>query len=93
MLTPRKIKEITHFLRNPNHINKISYMLSEIWLPNLWSFLVTYLFPTSRFYLMKLTQTHHFCVRKTLQSIQILQLYLKKKFRHMYFPMNFNKLF
>ena len=29
-LIPRKIKEIIHFLRNPNHINKISYMLPEI---------------------------------------------------------------
>ena len=34
-LTPRKIKETIHSLKNPNHINKISYMLPEIWLPNL----------------------------------------------------------
>ena len=32
---PRKIKETIHCLKNPNHINKISYMLPEIWLPNL----------------------------------------------------------
>ena len=35
-LIPRKIKETIHSLKNPNHINKISYMLPEIWLPNLW---------------------------------------------------------
>ena len=34
-LIPRKIKETIHSLRNPNHINKISYMLPEIWLTNL----------------------------------------------------------
>ena len=34
-LIPRKIKETTHSLKNPNHINKISYMLPEICLPNL----------------------------------------------------------
>ena len=33
-LIPRKIKETVHFLENPNHINKISYMFPEIWLPN-----------------------------------------------------------
>ena len=33
---PRKIKETIHCLRNPNHINKFSYMLPEIWLPNLY---------------------------------------------------------
>ena len=33
-LIPRKIKEIMHSLKNPNYINKISYMLLEIWLPN-----------------------------------------------------------
>ena len=32
---PRKMKETIHFLKNPNHINKISYLLSEILLPNL----------------------------------------------------------
>ena len=35
-LVPRKIKETIHYLRNPNHIKNISYMLPEIWLPNLW---------------------------------------------------------
>ena len=35
-LIPRKIKESIHSLKNPNHINKISYMLPEIWLPNLY---------------------------------------------------------
>ena len=33
-LIPRKIKETIHSLKNPNHINKISYLLPEIWLPN-----------------------------------------------------------
>ena len=35
-LIPTKIKETIYSLKNPNHINKISYMLPEIWLPNLW---------------------------------------------------------
>ena len=35
-LIPRKIKETIPSLKNPNHINKISYMLPEIWLSNLW---------------------------------------------------------
>ena len=34
-LIPRKIKQTIHSLKNPNHNNKISYMLPEIWLPNL----------------------------------------------------------
>ena len=34
-LIPRKIKETMHSMKNPNHINKISYTLSEMWLPNL----------------------------------------------------------
>ena len=34
-LIPRKIKETIHSSKNANHINKISYMLLEIWLPNL----------------------------------------------------------
>ena len=34
-LIPRKIKETINSLKNPNHSNKISYMLPEIWLPNL----------------------------------------------------------
>ena len=34
-LIPRKIKKTIHSLKNPNHINKISYMLPEIWLSNL----------------------------------------------------------
>ena len=34
-LIPRKIKETILSLNNPNHINKISSMLPEIWLPNL----------------------------------------------------------
>ena len=33
---PTNIKETIHYLKNPNQINKISYMLPEIWLPNLW---------------------------------------------------------
>ena len=31
----REIKETIHSLKNPNHINKILYMLHEIWLHNL----------------------------------------------------------
>ena len=34
-LIPRKSKETSHSLKNPNPINKISYILHEIWLPNL----------------------------------------------------------
>ena len=34
-LIPRKIKETIHFLKNSNNIDKMSYMLSETWLPNL----------------------------------------------------------
>ena len=34
-LIPKKIKETIHSLRNPNRINKMSYTLAEIWLPNL----------------------------------------------------------
>ena len=34
-LIPRKIKETIHYLKNPNHINKISHMLPEIRLRNL----------------------------------------------------------
>ena len=36
-LIPRKVKETIHSLKNPNHGNKISYMLPEIWLPDLRS--------------------------------------------------------
>ena len=32
----RKNKETIHSLENPNIVNKISYMLPKIWLPNLW---------------------------------------------------------
>ena len=39
-------KETAHSLRNRNHINKISYLLLEIWLR---LFLVTYLCHTRRF--------------------------------------------
>ena len=31
----KKIKKTIHSLKNPNHINTISYILSEIWPPNL----------------------------------------------------------
>ena len=34
-LIPSKIKETIHSLKNSNHINKVSYMLPEIWLSNL----------------------------------------------------------
>ena len=34
-LIPRKMKETIHSLMNPNRINKVLYMLSEIWYPNL----------------------------------------------------------
>ena len=33
-LIPKNIKGTMHSLKNSNHINKISYMLPEIWLPN-----------------------------------------------------------
>ena len=33
-LIPRNIKETIHYLKNTNHINKVSYMLPEIWLQN-----------------------------------------------------------
>ena len=45
----RKIKERIHFLKNPNHINKISYILPEIWLHKLRYFLVKYLCYIRRF--------------------------------------------
>ena len=32
-LIPKKIKETINFLKNPNHINKISNMIRKIWLP------------------------------------------------------------
>ena len=48
-LIPWKIKETIYYLKNPNHINKISNMLPEIWLPNLRQFLVTYLCHIHRF--------------------------------------------
>ena len=35
-LIPRNIIEIIHSLKKPYHINKISYMCPETWLPNLW---------------------------------------------------------
>ena len=34
-LISRKVKDTIYSLKNPNHIKKISYMLPEIWLPNL----------------------------------------------------------
>ena len=34
-LIPRKIKETIHSLKNSNDVNKISYILPEIWFPNL----------------------------------------------------------
>ena len=61
ILIPRKIKETIHSLKNLNHINKISYMFPEIYLSNLRKLLVTYLFCTGNFQLMKFTQTRHFC--------------------------------
>ena len=35
-LIPKKIKETLHSLKDVNYIRKISYMLPEIWIPNLW---------------------------------------------------------
>ena len=32
----RKIKETINSLKSPNHINKIYFIPSEIWLPILW---------------------------------------------------------
>ena len=54
--------------KNPNHVNKISNILPEIWLPNLQYFLVTYLCHIRRFKLMVLTENSHFCIRKGLLS-------------------------
>ena len=34
-LIPRKIKETINSLKSPNAVNKISYILPEIWLSNL----------------------------------------------------------
>ena len=48
-LIRRKIRETIHSLKNPNHINKTSYVLPEIWLSNLRYFLVTYLCHIRRF--------------------------------------------
>ena len=39
-LIPTKIKETIHSMKNLSHINKICYMLPEIWFPNLQQFLV-----------------------------------------------------
>ena len=39
-LIPRKIKKTINSLKNPNHINKIFYMLPKALLPNLRSFLI-----------------------------------------------------
>ena len=39
-LVPRKTKETIHSLKNPNHTNKIFYMLPEICHPNLRQFLI-----------------------------------------------------
>ena len=48
-LVSRKIKETIPSLKNSNHLNKISYMLPEIWLPNLPQFLVNYICHMRRF--------------------------------------------
>ena len=45
----RKLKKNIYSLKNPYHINKISYLFPEIWLPNLRSFLVTCLCHTARY--------------------------------------------
>ena len=34
-LIPWNVKETIHSLKNDNHINKIPYMVPEIWRPNL----------------------------------------------------------
>ena len=67
----RKIKETIQFLKNPHYFQKISYMLPE------YGFLVLSYLTISNptFWEMKLTQTWHFCVRKTLQSIWIVTLH------------------
>ena len=31
---PKMIEEIIHSLKNPNHTQKVSCMLPEVWLPN-----------------------------------------------------------
>lgn len=42
MLILRNTKESIYSLKNPNHINKISQMLAEMWLPNLQQVLAIY---------------------------------------------------
>ena len=41
-LIPRKIKETIYSSENSNQINKMSYMLPEIWFRNLW-YVLSYL--------------------------------------------------
>ena len=48
-LVSRKIKETIPSLKNPNHLNKISYLLPDVWLPNLPQFLVNYICHMRRF--------------------------------------------
>ena len=67
-LISRMIKVTINSLKTPNHINKLSYTLPEIWLPSLLWFFVTYLFHFRRIILMKLMQAHRFCVREALLS-------------------------
>ena len=62
------IKETIHSLKNPNHIKKNPYMFPETRLSSLQQFLVIFLYHIHRFYLMKLTETHQFCVHKALLS-------------------------
>ena len=35
-LISKKIKETTHSLRSPNHVNQMLYILPELWYTSLW---------------------------------------------------------
>ena len=48
-LIPRKNKETIHSMKNPNHINKTSFIHPKVWLPNLRQLLGFFLFNTRRF--------------------------------------------
>ena len=67
---------------NPNHINKISYMVPEIWFPNWPYFLVTYLCHLRK--LNTFTSPELYClitlICKIILISHIAQLLLIRKF-------------
>ena len=62
-LIPRRIRETIHGLKNPNHINKIFYMLSEIWITAVFSYLSM---PTPEILINESYANPSLCVRKAL---------------------------